>query len=265
MKNFFKQFEEVFGEKELKMLRDIINEVEGTVKDIESDMSLHINQKPKPCGKTKVNSNREELCSETHSLEEINKKERQHEMLDKVTCYVSQLTGDEHVWAAFQATTEKEVSLEQNQNVVYGMEHSPLRMMEFWVELYDIPVFVMNQLTRHHIGVDHYVLSKREDRTNSIDEGRWTPTNYSFKINAQALINISRQRLCKRASDATQEVWDIVLAAISEINPKITSFCVPNCVYRGGICKSYKNDGKGACGMKPEVLKEYSYYAALNK
>jgi thymidylate synthase ThyX len=51
--------------------------------------------------------------------------------------------------------------------------------------------------------------------------------------NAQALINISRKRLCTCASKETREVWKAVKEAIAEIDPIMAKHMVRECIYRG--------------------------------
>jgi thymidylate synthase ThyX len=58
--------------------------------------------------------------------------------------------------------------------------------------------------------------------------------------NAQALINISRKRLCSCASKETREAWKQVQEAIREIDPIMASKMVPECIYRG-FCPEFMN------------------------
>lgn len=46
----------------------------------------------------------------------------------------------------------------------YKTMHSPARTQLFWIELYDIPLFVASQLVRSHVGVQFFQRSKRADR-----------------------------------------------------------------------------------------------------
>lgn len=58
--------------------------------------------------------------------------------------------------------------------------------------------------------------------------------------NAQALINISRKRLCSCASPETREAWKQVKEAITKIDPVMASKMVPECIYRG-FCPEFMN------------------------
>ncbi len=61
-------------------------------------------------------------------------------------------------------------------------------------------------------------------------------------INAQAIINISRQRLCSKASKETREAWQAVIAELNETDPILAKACVPSCVYRG-LCPEFSTCG----------------------
>lgn len=126
-------------------------------------------------------------------------------------------------------------------------EHSPIRLLTFTVRLTDIPYWVSVHLTRHKIGVEHFVSTQRTDRTGTDRNGlpQGALVSHTMRINAQALINISRKRLCMQASPETRVAWRMVVDAIGEREPEIKSVCVRECVYRG-FCPEMK--GCGYCG-----------------
>ena len=113
-------------------------------------------------------------------------------------------------------------------------EHSPLRLLWFTFEVKGIPYWVMNHLTRHKIGVEFFVKTQRTDKTGiNRDELRQdNPVDLLININAQALINISRKRLCKKASPETREVWMKLIDELRDYEPILASKCVPECQYR---------------------------------
>lgn len=129
----------------------------------------------------------------------------------------------------------------------YRTEHSPVRARMFWVELLQIPTFVSVHLVRHKIGVEHYVQSMRPDRGGAGDTvtNRLTPVNHGLLINAQALIQISRKRLCYAASAKTVGVWARLRKAMKEVDPALAAYMVPECAYRNGICPEFKECGPG--------------------
>jgi hypothetical protein len=159
----------------------------------------------------------------------------------KVT--VTKLTDESLVKRACESTmhgAESKVTLDQ----IYRCQHSPIRTQIFWVEMVDIPSFVSTHLVRHKIGVEHFVMSNRVDRGGTGSETRNTPVNHSMLINAEALINMARKRLCLKASDETREVFDLVCSEVLEVDPALCKYLVPECEYRGGRCFELKPCGK---------------------
>jgi len=123
-------------------------------------------------------------------------------------------------------------------------EHSPIRAIEFTVRITDVPYYVVMHLVRHKIGVEHFVSTQRTDRTgvqrDNLPQGALV--SYIMKINAQALINISRKRLCGQAAPETRKVWKVVIEEIRKREPELADMCVPECV-RDGFCPEMKSCG----------------------
>lgn len=109
-------------------------------------------------------------------------------------------------------------------------EHSPIRLLTFEHTWRDIPTWVSTHFCRHKFGVEHFVRTNREDRTGV--ERRDT-TDHVITANAQAIINISRKRLCHRAHRETQKAWVEFLDELRRTEPELVECCVPECVYRG--------------------------------
>lgn len=116
-------------------------------------------------------------------------------------------------------------------------EHSPIRLVEYDIKIKHAFNFVINHLVRHFIGFIPFVRSNRPDRndsvSNDLEVNRLTPTDAWFSANAQALINVSRKRLCTCASRETRETWQAVKNEIQKIDPIMAEKMVRNCVYRG--------------------------------
>jgi hypothetical protein len=130
-------------------------------------------------------------------------------------------------------------------------EHSPIRALMFKVDLIDIPYWVSVHIVRHKIGVEHFVSTQRTDRTG---EDRTTkpqdaPVNHTMILNAQAILTMSRRRLCGMASPETRRVWQAVRAAIEAVDPILAGFMQPMCFYRGGVC----HEANG-CGLRPRIM-----------
>jgi len=119
----------------------------------------------------------------------------------------------------------------------YKTEHSPIRCELWWVELDDLPTFVSTHLVRHKHGVEHFVESHREDRGGSGEEDRNSPVRHAMVINSQALIQISRKRLCYQSHIRTVAAWKKVRNAMPK---ELREHMVPECVYRNGMCPEFK-------------------------
>lgn len=123
-------------------------------------------------------------------------------------------------------------------------EHSPVRLLEYDIIVEDVPYYVIMHLVRHFNGIEKFVATSREDRTGVPREERKQTDHIDamFSVNAQAMLNISRVRLCRQASKETRELWRMIVDAVGEIDPIVRAFCVPNCVYRG-LCPEIKTCG----------------------
>lgn len=169
---------------------------------------------------------------------------------------VTKLTDVELLRRANSFTTghESKMSLA----MAYRLGHSPIRTQLFWVELREIPLFVASQLVRQHVGVQFFQKSHRPDRNpDAKDEGRMTPTDLAFIINAEALINMAHKRLCGKASRETREVVKAICELVEEQDPDLYQHLVPQCVYRGGICPESKCCGYIASEKGQSRLKFY--------
>ena len=123
-------------------------------------------------------------------------------------------------------------------------EHSPIRKFHINWKWTDLLWWVQTHFTRHHVGVEWFVSTSRTDRTG-IDRstiGQDAPVNVQGEANAQAIINISRKRLCTQASKETREAWQAFLETFKESEPELYRCCVPDCIYRGH-CYEYKSCG----------------------
>lgn len=136
---------------------------------------------------------------------------------------------------------DKEPSDKWIDSILYA-EHSPIRLVEYDIHFEGIPNFVAGHLVRHFMGTEKFVQSNRQDRSGNDPTtiNRLTPVNMSMTCNAQALINISRKRLCYCASKETREVWQMVKDEIQKIDPLMAKHMVCECIYRG-FCPELKS------------------------
>lgn len=114
-------------------------------------------------------------------------------------------------------------------------EHSPIRKMKISWRWKDLPYWVSVHFVRHKTGIEHFVSTQRTDRTNidrnELPQGSFV--SHECEANAQALIFISRKRLCSCASPETRQAWQLVKDAVAEKEPELAQCMVRECVYRG--------------------------------
>lgn len=154
---------------------------------------------------------------------------------------------------------DKEPSKEWEAKMLLA-EHSPIRLVEYDITVSGIRTWCINHLVRHWLGFIPFVHSQREDRRkldcprDELPQG--SLNDMDFSANAQALINISRRRLCGCASKETREAWREVIDAVGKIDPVMADKCVPNCVYRG-FCPELKSCGYANTEAFQNALKKY--------
>lgn len=137
-------------------------------------------------------------------------------------------------------------------------EHSPIRLGKIVAKFYDLYNFVSVHLVRHHEGFTPYVSSRRSDRgyNNQVID-RYSPVDMAFEANFQAIINISRKRLCNCASKETRDAWTLFLdEVVAHKEPELRKVCVPDCIYRGH-CYEFKSCGYHKTKDFQDKLKEY--------
>lgn len=140
-------------------------------------------------------------------------------------------------------------------------EHSPIRLLYFTLRFTQIPYFVVMHLVRHHEGVNHFVSTQRTDRTG-VDRNKLqqdNPISYRMNANAQALINISRKRLCNCAAIETRQAWQMVKDQIAQVEPELASCMVRECVYRAH-CPEMFGCGFDKTEAFKKELEEYRNY-----
>lgn len=137
-------------------------------------------------------------------------------------------------------------------------EHSPIRMIHVrwkWIQLKN---WVSVHFVRHKFGIEHWVSTSRSDRTgiNREELPQNHPVSHECEANAQALIFISRRRLCHQASPETQAAWKEVREEIRKEDPILASVMVPECIYRG-FCPEFQSCGYVETADYQQKLAEY--------
>lgn len=135
-------------------------------------------------------------------------------------------------------STTKEPTLEWLEKLVEA-EHSPIRELWFGIKM-EIPYWVSVHFVRHHIGVNHYAQTQRDDRTNNpiprSQKGQGELVSHIMSINAQELIQMAHKRLCNQASKETREVMQLIVKEVIKVAPYMKNVLVPLCAYRNGKC-----------------------------
>lgn len=188
--------------------------------------------------------------------------------IENVKVSVKQISGwDRAKECALQTIGKKMVNLpdEEWERKMLLCEHAPIRAVEYDIKIENVPYYVVMHIVRHHIGIEKYVTTQRDDRTSLSIPRAEKPQGQLVSVmlccNAQALINISRLRLCGCADKDTIAVWRKVRSEIAKVDPVMAEFMVRQCVYRGA-CTEVK-----CCGFfnTPAFLAETMNYQALNQ
>ena len=158
--------------------------------------------------------------------------------------------------SACMTTISKEAGKEPTQEWKRRLllcEHSPIRRGTISWKFDEIPYCISTHFVRHHEGVEKWVGTERADRTEIKDRSQRSQMDMvpmEMEANIQAIINISRKRLCTSADPSTIKYWKAVLEAIKEYDEDIYWACVPECVRCGG-CPEYKS-----CGYYDNLMKD---------
>lgn len=121
-------------------------------------------------------------------------------------------------------------------------EHSPIRILWFAFKM-EIPYWVSVHFTRHNLGVEHFVQSQRDDRTNNdisrAEKPQGEMVSHIMYINAQELMFMARRRLCNQASKETREVMKMIVKEVLKTNPEFKNVLVPMCKYQNRCPEMY--------------------------
>lgn len=113
--------------------------------------------------------------------------------------------------------------------------HSPIRKLTFAFFIEDMPYWLQTELVRHHIGIEKYVRSQRDDRNNNeVPRGKKpqdAPVNMIIDLNAETLMTIMNKRLCGAATKEMQELMLMIRNEVIKTNPEFEQFLVPMCLY----------------------------------
>lgn len=129
---------------------------------------------------------------------------------------------------------------------LYLSEHSPIRKKMIDWTWKGIKSWISVHFVRHSKNnTEHFVTTQRDDRTGKNRDSliQSVPVNHNCIANAQSIISISRKRLCKQAHPETTKAWQSFLDMLKTKEPELVSVCVPECIYRNGLCPEFKTCG----------------------
>ena len=154
--------------------------------------------------------------------------------------------------------TGKYPTSEWKRNLILS-EHSPIRKLKISWKWEQLKYWISVHIVRHKHGIEHFVSTQRTDRTNvNRDElPQNSLVNHECEANAQALIIISRKRLCNCASLETRQAWQEVKNKVAEVEPELAKCMVRECVYRNGFCPEMFPCGYNKTEAFEKELKDY--------
>lgn len=154
---------------------------------------------------------------------------------------------------------DKEISSQWKRRMLLS-EHSPIRQLAIKAKWYDLMYWVSVHLVRHKIGIEHWVRSQRPDRMGiKLDRNNAPQSSvieHEIEANAQAIINISRKRLCAMAMPETRHAWISFLESFKDEEPELFKVATKDCIYRGW-CYEYKSCGYHKTKQYQQELEEY--------
>ena len=152
---------------------------------------------------------------------------------------------------------DKEISSSWKKKMLLA-EHSPIRQLIFKWKWVDLPSWVSVHFVRHKIGIEHFVSTQRTDRTgvNRDELPQGALVSHECIANAQALITISRKRLCNQASTETIKAWTILILNLYKFEKELWECCVPECAYRG-FCPELKSCGWNNSKLYKKTIEVY--------
>lgn len=137
-------------------------------------------------------------------------------------------------------------------------EHSPIRGLIYCFKITNLKSWVATHFARHHVGVEKWIKTQRTDRTgvdrDELPQGALV--DMELEANAQALINLSRKRLCNQASPETREVMQEIKKEVSKRDEFLARIMVKECVYRG-FCPEMQSCNYDKTEKFQQELKEY--------
>ena len=124
--------------------------------------------------------------------------------------------------------------------------HSPLRRLRFAFLFENLPYYISVHFVRHHVGIEKYVRSQRNDRQNEYDRKKApqdAPVNMIMDFNGESLLEFFNKRLCTCAAEETREVVQQMKKLVEICCPEFEDYIEPMCFRNGGVCYEFKQCG----------------------
>lgn len=137
-------------------------------------------------------------------------------------------------------------------------EHSPLRCLIYKWRWSQLPSYLATHFARHHEGFEKWISTQRNDRQQNYDRRKApqdAPVEFIGEGNGQALINMSKVRLCTCADPETRkQMEDLKRTIYDEADKNVGWAMVPACIYRAG-CPEMSDENK--CRFYENFLKKH--------
>lgn len=174
------------------------------------------------------------------------------------------LVADEARRTAWKGPIDHEPSSEWKRKILLS-RHSPIEALLFRIEISDLPYWISTHYVRHKIGITHFISSQRPDRSPSGTARHDLPqdalVSHDMVLNAQAILAISKKRLCAQASPETRAVWLLVRDKMYAIGEHELADCMmPECGWTGyRLCPEMR-----PCGRCPDSLYYHLFKSPKN-
>lgn len=153
---------------------------------------------------------------------------------------ISKITDWQHVLNAARFTQRKaplnKEPSDKFKKQIIKAEHSPLRALMFYIDMYDIPYYAAMHFRTHKLVHLPLVTTGRPDIDGNQkpreEQLKSELVNMRLMLDAQEIIAISRARLCTKAEKTTRVIWEAVISKLTEIEPILAIACYPSCIYR---------------------------------
>lgn len=126
--------------------------------------------------------------------------------------------------------------------------HSPIRRLRFSFRFENLPYYISVHFVRHHVGIEKYVRSQRNDRQNEYDRTKApqdAPVNMVMDFNGESLLEFFNKRLCHCAAAEIREIVKKMTELVKEKCPEFSDYIEPMCFRQGGVCHEVYN----SCGL----------------